>query len=389
MVAITATAHIVELGETAHHDAMSIAEAKETGVFAEPPRAPERTSGKSEFGFLRLLFASLVILSHVPGQIYGDRSHEPLSHISSITFGDLAVDGFFIVSGYLVTLSFEKSSSIASYFFKRIIRIYPAYLVAFLICMFVVAPLGGGATGQLSIAHWPSIIWQIIRLRLPELPPAFGHLPINIINAPMWTIAFEFRCYILVAIWGGLGLFRQRWIFAALTAVTLAAHVVYSSGVAYPIQTIPGIGETFRLFRLVGLFMTGTCFYLFRDKIPLNRWGALLAAVQVFIGLRFAPITELAIAVAGGYLIFWSSQNAPSAIRRLNTKNDISYGYYLYAWPIGQLIVYWFGKPMLFPTIAADFGLAALAGTLSWFAIEKPFTKIKPGRRPRPLTDGN
>src|SRR5579863_1616176 len=85
----------------------------------------------NNFGFLRLLFAALVILSHSSELIDGNRSREILTRIfGTMSFAQLAVDSFFLISGYLITRSWILSESNSEYLIKRVMRIYPGYLVA-------------------------------------------------------------------------------------------------------------------------------------------------------------------------------------------------------------------------------------------------------------------
>jgi peptidoglycan/LPS O-acetylase OafA/YrhL len=67
-----------------------------------------------------------------------------------MSFGELAVDGFFLISGYLITKSFLQSQSATSYLIKRVFRIVPGYLAAFWICVVIVAPLSGAVQPLLS-----------------------------------------------------------------------------------------------------------------------------------------------------------------------------------------------------------------------------------------------
>ena len=97
---------------------------------------------QNNFGFLRLLLATLVIVAHSAEILDQNRNREILTNIfGTITFGELAIDGFFLISGYLILNSFLSSSTLKSYLLKRVLRIYPGFIVASLFCIFVLIPL--------------------------------------------------------------------------------------------------------------------------------------------------------------------------------------------------------------------------------------------------------
>src|SRR5262249_36023778 len=151
----------------------------------------------------------LVIVSHSFGLMDGDYSREPLARLfGSLALSDIAVDGFFVISGYLVTQSFESSHSVLSYLRKRVLRIYPGYCVAFLVSIFIVAPLTGGALSDIT---WIAA-FNMLLLQMPSVPNVFNGLHFPVLNGAMWTIAYEFRCYLAVVVLGLLGLLRVRWI---------------------------------------------------------------------------------------------------------------------------------------------------------------------------------
>src|SRR5689334_20240027 len=173
------------------------------------------------FGFLRLLFASLVIVSHVTELADGNRSRELLARLfGTISFGDLAVDGFFIISGYLIVGSYLKHSALLPYLRKRVARIYPGFLIASLVSLVIVAPLAGGHLEQVR-TYWAPEFLRMLLLQPPVAADTFVGQPHPDINGATWTIAYEFRCYLLVVALGAAGILRRGWLIVLLGAISL------------------------------------------------------------------------------------------------------------------------------------------------------------------------
>lgn len=343
-----------------------------------PPADQERS--QNNFGFLRLFLATLVILAHAPESLDGNRSREILTRLfGTLSFGEVAVDAFFILSGYLITASFQRSASTKDYLLKRILRIYPGYLVAFVFSLLVVGYFAGGNLHSLMAPR--AALEQIVRMALlhwPTLPGAFAGLPYDILNVSMWTIHYEFNCYLLVAILSAIGLLQRRMIFLAMSAVFVAIGLThFLPQISLPLEKLTGtFSDNTRLF---AAFSCGACFHLFRDRITYDWKKALLAALLCF-GALFSPhLAEPAVVILGGYLMFWFAFNVKNeALARIGVKTDVSYGLYLYAWPIQNLIVlnYRTISPWLLFLITTI--LAAICGFLSWTFIEKPMLKLKP-----------
>lgn len=338
----------------------------------------------NNFGIIRLVLASMVILSHSPEILDGNRSREILTRLfGTVSFGELAVDAFFIISGYLIAQSFENDRSVFHYVLRRFARIVPGYVVCFLVCVFIVAPLAGGNPWQPGVLLHN--IGQMVKLGLPQVPGVFAGMHYPSLNGSMWTIAFEFRCYLGIVALGLLGLFRadRRKLVLGLALALLAVNAVSSGFTHGP----PGSKVGFVLLnaRLAGLFLCGTSFYLYRRSIPLN--GAFAAVCAALLcGFLFFPATaEAAIGLFGSYLIFWLALGAPQLpAGAVFNRFDPSYGIYLYAWPVQMLLIWW--GVTLNPWILSLFTLAVTVplASLSWFMLEKPALGILVPRSPRP-----
>ena len=326
------------------------------------------TSRENNFGSLRLLFASLVIVSHSPELLDGNRSRELLTRLfGTLSFGEVAVDGFFLISGFLITQSFVHGSSTVSYLVKRVARIVPGYLVCFILCVVVVGPLAGG-TDILTAKSLGRLAARVIKLAQPAVTGAFAGLPYPALNGSMWTIGYEFRCYLMVPVLGWLGCTRPRGkiVWAGVVAILLVLDAL----------TLPNgplrIGNHYDI-HFTAVFGVGMLAFLFRDRIPLRAGWAAAAAVLLVASLCHWTTANAGYAIFGGYLIFWFAFAAPIVrLSRFDNRADISYGLYLYAFPVQSLFIWWFRgiDPWLLCGIALT--VASVLGYLSWVLVERP-----------------
>ena len=353
-------------------------------VRPRPKQTLERDNG---FGFLRLLFASLVIVAHTPEIRDGNRSRELLTQVfHSLSFGELAVDGFFVISGYLITCSYLQSRSLKDYMIQRVRRIFPGFLAAYLVCILIVAPLGqiewvGTLTERVSVAL------GALMLRQPSAGAVFAGTPYPVLNGATWTIVLEFQCYVLIALLGLSGLMRRRTVMLglafAVSLIAVAQHVppagyFYQEFRAFDLFSPIGLLQAvFDLLvpssRLVAVYLIGACFYLYRDHLRFSRPLTLLAIAGLLAGLYSGRFADIGFALFGGYLILHFAQAASGTVfARINNRNDVSYGVYLYAWPVEKLIMwYWPDLPLLL-TGVLTFAAAFALGWISWLSVERP-----------------
>jgi peptidoglycan/LPS O-acetylase OafA/YrhL len=341
-----------------------------------PPNPSLNQDGRqhNNFDLLRLILAVLVILSHSFLLLEGDTANEPLFFaFRRLTFGDLAVNGFFLLSGYLIVQSWKADPRPAAFLKKRVLRIYPAFVVAALISALLVGPLGADTAQYFSELQTTKLLKSIVLLKVPEVPPTFVPDPLPIVNGSMWTIFFEFVCYMAVLLLGVLGVLRSRLGWLAITGA------IFAMGAAQNWVGIFDEGNFYLpIIRLSSFFFAGGCFFLYREKIALNPKTALACLVLLPLGIAHDGTAELLLALTGGYLLFYIGfLQSPPALAWLRTCPDVSYGVYLYGWPVQKLLV-WYVPHLspwtLFPiAVAASLGL----GLVSWYAIEKPFLRMK------------
>jgi peptidoglycan/LPS O-acetylase OafA/YrhL len=342
---------------------------------------------RGNIGVLRLIFASLVIIGHAPEQIDGDRHREPLTTIfHTVSLGQLSVDAFFLISGYLITMSWMRTKSLKLYLQKRALRIYPAFIVAYLISVFALGPLVGASPWR-----WiGETVFRLVALQSPLIYPGqLAGLHYPDLNGSMWTIAYEFRGYLLVAALGLTGLLHRRWLILCVTAIGVAALIASSFDIVRsPIDAISShqrlnqlIGAPLSNIELMTTFLVGICFYLF--KIEALRWldarfallAGLLTAALLF---RDPHLAQAALITLGAAPLFWIGLKANLGwLQTINDRWDISYGVYLYGWPIATAIR-WFDRSISpWSLAAATLTLAVLAGAASWWGVERWTKDVK------------
>ncbi len=306
----------------------------------------------------------------------------------TVTLGGTAVAGFFLLSGYLISQSMTRSTAMKDYLHRRVLRIVPGYIVAYILSFFVL-----GAILDLNIMNY--LKQAIVYMAFLHEPPVFGAQEFSInyhtLNGALWTIGYEFRCYIIVAVLSLSGILKKGWKIVALTImmVTMATVVSFPSigSTLDEVVKIPGsaliLGIPSRTVFFTAIFLVGSVIFLYRDEILPRLTGWVAAGVTgALVLVLFVPyIASVALPVLGAVPLFWLAMRCDfGRFQSINDRWDISYGTYLYGWPAAMILL------LIFPQIApwqlagGALILAMLAGAASWWGIEKPF---KDWGRPR------
>ena len=335
----------------------------------------------NNFGFLRLLFATLVIVAHSPEIIDGNRSRELLTRaFGTVSFGIIAVDGFFLISGYLITKSFIETPSVLLYFVKRCLRILPGFFVSFWLCVLVLAPFVGAEINVFLPSNILRNTLRSFRLTSPDVAGAFAGLPYPNLNVPLWTIAYEFRCYIMAAILGMIGMYQLRnrslLIGLVLLAIVANALTIFPENKEGIYKLTGGMQSDVRFF---GVFETGALYFLLKDRVKLTNTGAFWATVIMCLALFNQYTAEAGFTLFGGYLIFWIAFKVRMLFLSVyDNKFDLSYGIYLYAWPIQSTIALNFRTINPWLLCIISFAGACAFAYVSWSFIEKPALRLVP-----------
>lgn len=344
----------------------------------------------NNIGFIRLILASLVIFAHAY-ILLGIGMSEPLArYTDTFTFGSVGVDGFFLLSGYLITHSMLRSPSPGNYLAKRVLRIYPAFVLAYLI---------GGLIAVATHPGYPLEIWRALFLfHPPDMPPAATATPFTA-NSPMWTIAYEFRCYLGVMLLAMLGLLENRRRILQLAVALWCLYLLIKIPEMWHLRQYKAllpvdiaVGNMLPSIRFFAIFSVGMVAYLYREEIipRLNVQLALLALAAIALTVWHEVFGESLFMIFGAIIIFWLALRANlGALRKINDRWDISYGTYLYGWPIGNLLI-WLRPDWAFgPFLAANLVGAWIMGALSWFLVERYINlqRLAPllKRRPTPV----
>ncbi len=330
--------------------------------------AVSSTPRQNNFNLLRLVLALLVIVSHSFALVDGpDTTREPLRRLfDSLSLGEAAVDGFFLLSGYLILQSWVSDPRPWPFLKKRLLRIYPGFIAASLACAFIVGPLGADAAAYFADFQALPFLDSVLFLNIPVLPPVFADSHFPSINGSMWSISKEFGCYLFVLAAGVAGALRLRHCCLAATALVLATIVWRKLGHG-------DVGD----LRLASFFLCGMCYYQYRERIPQLGSLALGAAVLALLSLYSWRASELVLATAGGYALLYAATRHAPQVARFNRLPDVSYGVYLYGWPAQKLLLW--HDPALSPwAVALLASLAAVAaGTASWYLVEKPALRFR------------
>jgi peptidoglycan/LPS O-acetylase OafA/YrhL len=327
-------------------------------------------NNKNCFDFLRFFFAANILLAHLC-ELSQSKSLEFLSYISN---SSIAVQGFFIISGFLVAKSYTNTPSLKEYFIKRAKRILPAYIVVLLFSATTLAFFSKynfleyfTDLNVYKYLGWNSVFLNFMH---PCLPGLFENNLMCAVNGALWTLKVEEGFYVVLPfIFYAINKSNKPFvILGSIYVLSLLYWFVMDFYLNQPLlaKQLPGY---------LAYFATGIFLFLNFDFVLQNRNKLLFMSVLLLVISRFYHFQiDVFYPAAFGSIVIVAAYSLPS-LNNFGKYGDFTYGLYIYHFPIIQLFRQYdlFEKynPILmaFLVISITFFFAVF----SWFFIEKRF----------------
>jgi peptidoglycan/LPS O-acetylase OafA/YrhL len=329
---------------------------------------------------LRLAAATLVIVAHS----YNLTLHEePFRRFGGPEFGDIAVAVFFAISGFLVTASWISDPRLRSFVLRRALRILPGLWVVLLATVLVV---GLVVTAQPIVTYLTSLdTWRypleraVVFSTRPSLPGVFTTNPYGpAVNGSLWTLPVEVTAYIATLAFGVTGLLarRRELVLVAIMLLLVIQETVLPSASGLVATDSPG--AVLHWLVHFGLFYAvGALLFLYREYVPLS-FGAAGAAIIVWIASFDTGAMTVVGQIALPYVVLVLGYRAPESVDRFFRRiGDLSYGTYIYAFPVQQTIIHYdtgIRPPLL---IALSIPITYGCAYASWHLVERPALRLR------------
>ena len=335
---------------------------------------------RNNFDFLRLFAALLVIYGHA----------YPLLGMPGVGFAANAVQTigvkiFFSISGYLVALSWFSDPNAWRFFLRRSTRIFPALIAIILLTALIAGPFLTSVTLREYFlnARFRQYILNIALYISYDLPGVFTKniYPIAV-NGSLWTLPAEILMYIFFPIIAAIGslIYKPR-LFIGISTIFFCSMSLYLEKRFPDGRYVIYASNIFSFLDVCPYFLVGSCFAVYDLKRFLNIYVALIAVLILGMFETTALIKEVMLLLMLPYIsiAFGSGESPLSSISRFG---DLSYGIYLYGFPVQQAVVNFIGSRggswlnfVISSMVAAVFAFA------SWHMIEKNALKLKPRAR--------
>lgn len=356
---------------------------------AEPNR-------NNSFDAVRLIAALTVLLAHqinIAGYTLSGYAQPSLGPFGP-KLADAGLYVFFALSGYLVYQSLDADPRPARFLSSRMLRIYPGAIVNTVACLL----FGAAVTTLSASAYWGDpetrryFVHNVAILFTPtqfQLPDVLAESRWPAVDVPIWTLKYEILCYLVLLVVYKLVGPRPRLRWACLCGSALFWTATFVMQRAFP-ALLPSDADTLASFsgvhvvRFFMVFFSGAAYAAAGPSSAATRTAAMVVLISA---IALVPSVEVKFAFTILLIGFAAIEVGRSRLlfsRAYRRCGDLSYGTYLYAFPIQMLTLSrWLDASNFWWLTLIDVGLALVCAVLSWRFVERPALRLKRGRLER------
>lgn len=327
----------------------------------------------NNFDLLRFVFAFIVFLVHA----YALSGAKSLAVITQFLSSEIAVKSFFIVSGFLIFMSYENSHNLKTYFLKRVRRIYPAYLCVILFCAFFGYIFSTSSfDNYFSVDLVKYIFANLFFLNFisPNLPGVFESNQLQAVNGALWTLKIEVMFYLFVPF--TVMAFKKFDRLMVIMAIYVGSVVYTFLLLGVAVESGAGIYKELQrqLPGQLAYFMAGAAGYYYYAYLAKYALWAVLFAIFAFMFQSALPWIALEPIMLGVLVVYFAC--IFPCVGNFGKYGDFSYGIYIVHFPILQVLVSYdlFTSSAWFALVISGI-LILLTAYLLWHLVEKPFLR--------------
>lgn len=324
---------------------------------------------RNNLNLIRMVAASAVLVSHAFPISLGTGAEEPLEQLTGMSLGGLAVAVFFALSGLLISRSYDRKPTMARFVIARGLRLFPALVIALIITV-----ISGAMLTSLDLEEYfkssDTLTYIPRNLSLAfiqyPLPGVFTQNPYpHVVNGSLWTLFYEVLCYSAVVLVGSVGALRAGWTFVVFFTVVVISFL-------WGLGWEPLEGLMWRVDQLIKLgfpFALGVAAYVWRSSFLLDWRIALLTWLVWFVAFE-SEIRPLFFLIAIWYSVIFLAFIPKGFMLTYNRLGDYSYGVYIYAFPVQQVVASIWPSAGPYFNMTISFPAVLLLAWLSWHFVE-------------------
>jgi len=333
---------------------------------------------RNNFDLLRACFAIIVVFCHCFS--LRNLDWEPFASYFHYGFGGtLAVYGFLVISGFLVTRSLQERS-VEDYVFARIARVVPGLTLISIVEVFVI---GLAFTKDRTWTFLSYVgfkhLWNVTVFSIDaQLYSVFPNSnPPWMMNGSLWTIPIECSFYMILPIIT-LVFGLRRSVMPLFLISLLAEPAAKHFGLSY---TVPGISlltsvHAYPFIDLASYFFAGSAAWVFRDRMPFSLGLLAISLIGLYAGAS-TDGRELCLKLFLPYVVLYASMAGGIGTRLKRAVGDLSYGIYLFGYPVTLSVIAAANGLSVYSTFAVTIAITLACAWLSWRFVEQPCLRLK------------